>query len=89
MAIAEMEASYAFCQRHPWLDRLRYLTMLSASGMSYRELALINIGFFQSQAGRKDESKAAYQRVVAEFPHNMVGIQTLKMIETFESPGIT
>lgn len=83
-AISEMEASYAFFQRRPWLDRFRSLTMLSASAMSYRELALLNIGFFQAQAGRKDESKAAYQRVVAEFPRNLVGAQTLKMIETFE-----
>lgn len=87
LAISEMKASYAFFQRHPQLDRFRALTMLSASAMSYRELALINIGFFQAQAGRKDESKAAYRRLMAEFPDNMVGAQTLKMIETFETPS--
>ena len=86
-AIAHMEASYAFLQRHAWIDRFRFLTMLSVSAMSYRELALLNIAFFQTQLGRKDEATAAYHRVVAEFPGSLVGKQTLKMIETFETPG--
>lgn len=86
-AISEMQASYAFFQRHPWLDRFRCLTMLSTSGMSYRELALVNIGFFQAQSGRGNEAKAAYRRAVAEFPESVVGRQAMKMIETFESPS--
>lgn len=86
-AISQMDASYAFFQRHAWIDRFRWLTMLSPSAMSYREMALLNIAFFQTQLGRRDEAKAAYQRVVAEFPDSLVGKRTMTMIETFETPG--
>ncbi|NNG05743.1 MAG: hypothetical protein HKM95_16795 [Inquilinus sp.] len=86
MAIAEMEASDAFFRRHPWLDRWRLVTMLSPSAISYREMALLNIGFFNVQLGRKEAAKAAYGRLLAEFPESQVGKQTLTMIETFERP---
>lgn len=87
-AIVEMEASQEFFQRHRWLDRWRLVTLLSPSAISYREMALLDIGFFQAQLGRKDAAKAAYRRVLAEFPESSAARQTMKMIETFESPGI-
>ena len=86
-AIAEMEASDAFFLRHGWLDRWRLVTMLSPSAIGYREMALLNIGFFQSQLGRKEAAKTAYRRALAEFPESRVARQTLKMIETFEQPS--
>ena len=76
-AIAEMEAGQDFFQRHRWLDRWRLLTLLSPSAISYREMALLNIGFFQAQLGRKDAAKAAYRRVLADFPESRVARQNL------------
>ncbi len=82
-----MEASDASFRRHGWLDRWRLVTMLSPSAIGYREMALRNIGFFQSQLGRKEAAKTAYRRARAEFPESRVARQTLKMIETFEQPS--
>lgn len=81
-----MEASDAFFRRHAWLDRWRPVIMLSASAISYREMALLNIGFFNAQLGRKAAAKAAYGRLLDEFPESQIGKQTLRMIETFEQP---
>ena len=86
-AIAEMEACLAFFQRHPWIDRHRWIVTLNSSAISYREMALLNIAAFQTLARRKEEAKAAYRRVIELFPNSVVGRQALTAIETFEAPS--
>lgn len=36
LAIREYEKSYAFFTRHSWIDRYRYIVLLSASRISYK-----------------------------------------------------
>ena len=48
-AIEEFEKSYTFFTRHAWIDRWRYITLLSSSKISYTEMALLNIAFCYSQ----------------------------------------
>src|SRR5205085_9239376 len=47
-AITAFEQSLEFFTRHAWVDRFRSITMLSAAGLSYREMALGNIAFCYS-----------------------------------------
>jgi tetratricopeptide (TPR) repeat protein len=68
-AIAAFERSYDFLSHHSWLDRFRYLTLLSSSAYSYREMALCNIAFAHAQLGRADQSIAWYSRALREFPN--------------------
>src|ERR1700712_465798 len=44
-AIPFFEKSYLFFTKNSWLDKYRYLTMLSSSGMCYKEMALCNTAF--------------------------------------------
>jgi tetratricopeptide (TPR) repeat protein len=67
-AIVEFRRSYAFFSAHSWLDRWRYLTLLSSSSYSYRELALCNVAFAQLQMSKVSEALETYRRAVAEFP---------------------
>lgn len=67
-AIQAFMASYDFFSRHPWVDRLRYLTLLSSTAYSYREMALCNIGFIHLQQGRGEEALEWYRKALAEFP---------------------
>ncbi|MDH4229738.1 MAG: hypothetical protein OEW11_08360 [Nitrospirota bacterium] len=79
-AIPRFEAAHAFMERHPWIDRWRSVVLLSNSGMSYREMALLNVAFCYSQIGRTPEAVGIYERVHREFPDNGLAITTLNML---------
>ena len=86
-AIAEFEGSYAFFTRHRWIDRSRYLVLLSSSAYSYRELALCNIAFARMQLGEVGAATATYRRAVSEFPACTLARLSLQTIETVQREG--
>ena len=83
-AIKNFEKSYVFFKKYEWIDKYRFLTLLSSSKMSYREMALANIGFCYSQIGDGIKSKAYYERTLKEFPESGLAKSALKMIESAE-----
>ena len=85
----EFEASYDFFSRNSWIDRLRFLTMLSSSRVSYREMALLNIATCQLQQKRVAEAKATYRAVLGEFPGSPMAEAALETIETVEDASST
>ena len=84
-AIPHFTKSAEFFREHPWVDRFRALTLLSASRMTYREMALCNIAFALSQLGRGAEAKAAYESVLSEYPDNSLANAAIRMIRAAES----
>lgn len=85
-AIPLFERSYAFLAAHPWLDRFRAITFLSASKAPYRELALVNIAYSFVQLDRLPEAKAAYERVRSEFPDSPHPGAVLKLLDAEPVP---
>lgn len=83
-AIMAFENSYAFFNRHRWIDRWRCLTLQSASTVSYREMALVNIAFCASQIGQGTKSKEYDRRALLEFPESGIAPAALKLIESAE-----
>lgn len=83
-AIAAHEESYNFFTRHSWLDRYRSITMMSASAVSFREMALLNIAFAYSQIGSGEKAKEFYQRTLSEFPNSSMANAALRMIDSVE-----
>jgi len=79
-AIPDFQRSYDFFTKHEWLDRYRYLTLLSSSRMSYKEMALTNIAFCHSQVGDGDQAKAYYERTLELFPGNVIATSALKIL---------
>jgi len=69
-AIPLFEKSYAFFKENEWVDRYRYLTVMSSSKLSYQEMALLNLGFCYKQLGNEEKSKEYYGRAVNEFPES-------------------
>jgi len=67
-AISKFEASHVFFKKHPWVDRWRAITLLSASRASFTEMALTNIAVCLHQIGKVQESIAYYEQVLAQFP---------------------
>jgi len=81
-AAQEFEASYRFFERHPWLDRFRYLTLLSASRISYREMALLNSAYCYGLIGDGRKMKEYYEKALQRFPKSEIAKLSLQMIES-------
>jgi tetratricopeptide (TPR) repeat protein len=69
-AIDKFQKSYGFLEEHPWLDKYRFITMLDSSALSYREMALCNIGYSHAQLDEPVEALKYYQRALKEFPES-------------------
>lgn len=80
-AIPYFEKSYLFFTSHNCLDKYRFITMLSSSKISYTEMALLNKAFCLGQVGKKDESIAAYKKVLDEFSDSKIAESALRMME--------
>ncbi len=83
-AIPAFEKSYGFFEEHPWLDRLRCITMMSPCVSSYREMALVNIAMCYGQMGDVESSRSYFQKALDEFPGSMsarVGLNTIRVFE--------
>ncbi len=83
-AIPFFEASYRFFTDKPWVDKYRYVTLLSSSAMDYREMALCNIAFCYSQIGDGLKAKAYYKQVLKGYPNNGLAQTALRMMESVE-----
>jgi hypothetical protein len=59
-AITEFEKSYEFFSRHSWIDKNRFITLLSSSRISYTEMALNNMAFCYAQSGEAMLSRHYY-----------------------------
>ncbi len=83
-AIDEFKKSYAFFRKYAWIDKYRYMTLLSSSRISYTEMALVNIAFCYTQSGNAELSKEYYQKALQLFPDSGMAQSALNMIKAFE-----
>ena len=84
-AILKYEDSYKFFTENNWIDKYRFITLLSSSKMNYREMALCNIAFCYSQVGNGQKSIEYYKKTLAEFPENGLAEAGLKMLTSTEN----
>lgn len=81
-AIPYFEKSYEFFGKYNWVDKYRFITLLSSSRMTYQEMALANIGFCYGQLGNGEKSKEYYTRTLEEFPENGLAKASLRMLNS-------
>ena len=79
-AIPEFQRSLKFFQDHPWLDEFRAITLLSASGMCYREMAWVSLGFCYGQIGDGKNARLYYEQCLKQFPHNGMAESALRLM---------
>ena len=84
-AISKFERSVDFFTKNKWLDKYRFLTLLSSSKMTYKEMGLCNIAFCYSQINNGQRAKEYYEQTLKEFPDNGLAIAGLRMISSFEN----
>ncbi len=78
--------SIAFWERHPTLDRFRFLALLSPTLYAYLEMGCCNLAFSLAMAGQKDEAVEIYRRVRQMNPNNALAVAALRFAEEAESP---
>lgn len=79
-AIPYFEKSYDYFIKNNWLDKYRFITLLSASKIGYTESALINIAFCNSQIGNGQKAIAYYKKALDKFPESMMAQTALRML---------
>src|SRR5574343_93684 len=62
MAIPLFENSVEFFTKNNWIDKYRFLTLLSSSKMTYKEMGLCNIAFCYSQTCNGQKAKEYYEQ---------------------------
>jgi tetratricopeptide (TPR) repeat protein len=83
-AIPLFEKSVNFFTNNNWIDKYRFLTLLSSSKMTYKEMGLCNIAFCYSQINNGLKAREYYERTIKEFPDNGLANAGLNMITSFE-----
>ncbi len=86
-AIAEFDKSYEFFTRHPWIDRYRFLVLLSSSRISYTEMALINAAYCYAQVGDGQKAVEFYKKTLHQFPDSEIAKGGLNMIYALNPDG--
>jgi tetratricopeptide (TPR) repeat protein len=86
-AIGQFQQSLAFFDRHPWGDRFRCVTLMSASATSYREMALVNIAFCYSQIGDGKRAREFYEACLACFPGSGMATAAIRLMDAGRSAG--
>ena len=81
-AIKYYEKSVEYFKNNEWIDKYRFLTLFSASKMSYREMGLNNIAFCYSQIGNGIKAKEYYEKTLTEYPNSILAKTALNMINS-------
>ena len=84
-AIPYFEKSYNFFNKYSWIDKYRYIILLSSSRISYKEMALINIAFSYSQINEGKKAILYYERTLKEFPDSEIARTSLNMITSLNN----
>ncbi|MBL7951061.1 MAG: hypothetical protein JNM62_05020 [Flavobacteriales bacterium] len=79
-ALPVLERSAAFFKRYPWLDRYRYLLLLSSSAMSYREIVMVGRALCIGRTRSFAETDQAFKEVLREFPESSLAKITRRMM---------
>ena len=80
-AISEFEKSYAFFTKHAWIDKYRYIVLLSAGRISYAEMSLINIAICYTQMGDGNKAKEYYEETLSQFPDSEFAKMALQKLD--------
>ena len=79
-AVECFKMSYDFFNKKQWIDKYRFIILLSSSRISYKEMALLNIAFCYGQLGDGKRSREFYEKTLTEFPDSEMAKTALNML---------
>jgi tetratricopeptide (TPR) repeat protein len=80
-AIKNFEESYRSLSQQPWVDRFRWIILLSPSSIGYREMDLYNIAYCYIQLNQPAEARTYYEKVIGEFPNGSLAPKAQRMLQ--------
>lgn len=83
-AIPFFEESVKYFSEKAWVDKYRFLAILSSSRMSYREMGLCNIAFCYGQTGNGLKAKELYRSVLNDYPENVLATTAVRLFDSLE-----
>ena len=86
-AIPYIDKDIAYFTERSWIDRYRFLLMISSSSRTYREICLSNKAWCLLQTGKVKESKALYESILSEYPDDSVARTQLNTINMVQRNG--
>lgn len=81
-AIQEFQKSHEFFMKHKWIDKYRYVVLISSSRMSYLEMSMLNMAYCYAQLGKGSKSKELYKETLDQFPDSKMAESALKMFDS-------
>jgi hypothetical protein len=84
-AIPYIKESIDYYDKHPWIDKYRFLLMISSSKQCIMELLLCNLAYCHLQIGDVGIAKLTYEEVLSRYPENpnaRVQLQTINAVAT-------
>jgi len=79
-AISFIEKDIHYFTERAWIDKFRFVLMISTSSRSFREISLCNKAYCLLQMERVKECTALYESVLAQYPGNVVARSQLNTI---------
>jgi tetratricopeptide (TPR) repeat protein len=80
-AALAFQKSWDYFNKKTWLDNYRAILMLSASKISYREMALINRSLCYWHIGDTERALESYREVLSYFPNSKMAKDAIYYIE--------
>jgi len=87
-AIPYIERSIEFYNKHSWIDKYRFLLMVSSSKRGIRESSICNLGFCLLQIGDVKAAKEVYEDVLRQYPENTVAKIQLRTINALTTNSL-
>lgn len=84
-AIPLIQKTIDYYSKKPWIDKFRFLLLISSSKRTIREGSLCNLGYCYLQIGEIKRAKEIYQNVLAQYPENINAKSTLDTINILTS----
>lgn len=83
-AIAAFEASDRHLAANPWIDNHRWIVLLNASAVGYREIAWFNIGKAYTFMGQAAPARRAFSKFLEVAPRSTLAPTVRVILSTLE-----
>lgn len=84
-ALENFQGSLELFRRYKWVDKWRYLTLVSPGRICYREMALLNMAYCSGQLGQEASARELYQETLAEFPESAMARAAIQVLDTLQT----
>jgi tetratricopeptide (TPR) repeat protein len=81
-ALKEFQQSYDVFSRYRWIDKWRYVILLSSNRMCFQEMALLNMAYCSAQLGLEEKARELYKRTLTEFPESAMARAAIQILDS-------